>query len=115
MPIVYQKKHLSHTLAIWESTEDHDFLIKKAVLSDEEKVVYRTFKSESRQREFLTVRALLNELFPDNKFVIRYSSNGKPTLTDSKNISISHTKNFVGILVGEFKHAGIDLEMINER
>lgn len=115
MPIVYKKEHLSSVIAVWESIEDFDFLIKKALLTTDEIALLRNFKSESRQREFLTVRALLKELFPTEKLLINYSKNGKPNLSGKKNISISHTKNYVAIMVGEFEHGGIDLETINER
>ncbi len=115
MPIVYQKVHLSSHLAVWESTEELDLLFKKALLSNDEVALFRNFKSESRKREFLTVRVLLNELFPNQKLSILYSKTGKPNLAGSMNISISHTRNFVAIMVGEFQHGGIDIETINER
>ncbi len=115
MPIVYKKEHLSSVIAVWESTEDSDILIKIAALSADEMALLRNFKSEGRKREFITVRALLKELFPSEKLTINYSKNGKPNLSGNKNISISHTKNYVAIMVGEFNHGGIDLETINER
>lgn len=115
MPIVYKKDRQSSIIAVWDSTEDTDFLIKKAGLTNDEMALLRSFKSESRKKEFLTVRALLQELFPDEKLLITYASNGKPYLSNGKNISISHTKSFVAVFVGEFNHCGIDLETINER
>ena len=115
MPIVYKKEHLSSVIAVWESNEESDFLIQRAVLTADEMALLRNFKSDSRKREFLTVRALLQELFPAEKLLINYSKNGKPNLSGKKNISISHTKNYVAIMVGEFSHGGIDLETINER
>ena len=115
MPIVYQKEHLSSIIAIWESTEDLELLFEKAMLSTLEVAQLRSFRSESRKREFLTVRTLLNTLFPSEKLTINYSTNGKPFLSGNRNISISHTKNLVAIMVGEFNHGGIDLETINER
>ena len=115
MPIVYKKAHLSSIIAVWESTEDLNFLVKKAQLSADELALLRNFKSDSRKREFLTVRVLLKELFPSENLFITYSKNGKPNLDGNKNISISHTKTYVAVMVGEFKHGGIDLETINER
>ncbi len=115
MPIVYKKAHLSSVIAVWESTEDHGYLIEKAQLSVDEMALLRNFKSESRKREFLTVRTLLKELFPNENLLISYSKNGKPNLNNKKNISISHTKAYVAVMVGEFNHGGIDLETINER
>ena len=91
MPIVYKKEHLSSVIAVWESNEESDFLIQKAVLTADEMALLRNFKSDSRKREFLTVRALLQELFPAEKLLINYSKNGKPNLSGKKNISISHT------------------------
>jgi 4'-phosphopantetheinyl transferase len=115
MPIIYKQEHSETTIAVWESVEDSEFLFNKAGLSADEIALYRNFKSESRKREFLTVRALLRQLFPQKELLISYSSNGKPSLNNGEGISISHTKNFVGIMTGRFRKCGIDLETIDER
>jgi phosphopantetheinyl transferase len=49
------------------------------------------------------------------KLEIDYNANGKPFLVNSKEyISISHSRNFIGILKAPFD-VGLDIEEINER
>lgn len=114
MPIVHQKEHLSSKIAIWQITETVDELLKIAVLSDDEKVTLMNFKSESRRLEFLTVRALLKAIYPDRQLTISYNANGKPFLLEM-GISISHSKDFVALLLGPFTSGGIDIEIMNDR
>lgn len=114
MPIVHQKDHLSSKIAIWQITESLDELLKLAVLNTDERSTLMNFKSESRKLEYLTVRALLRSLYPDLQLSISYNENGKPFLHEM-GISISHSKEFVALLLGPFSVGGIDIEIINDR
>lgn len=72
----------------------------------------KSFKSTSRQQEWLATRALLRQT-PYSMETICYHSNGKPFLTDSnRHISISHTKDLVAIAIAE-QPIGIDIEAVN--
>ena len=72
------------------------------------------FKSPDRQREWIAVRALLQNT-PYKGKRIRYNSNGKPYLADSiKHISISHTQGFVAIAFSNTP-IGIDIESTNRK
>ena len=67
------------------------------------------FKAPARQREWLAVRALLQQT-PYRKLEILYHSNGKPYFGNSeRHISISHTQEFVAIAVSD-SLIGIDIE-----
>lgn len=69
----------------------------------------RMFKSLSRQREWLAVRALLKST-PYYNANILYHSCGKPYLSgNGKHISISHTQEYVVIAVSD-SPIGIDVE-----
>ena len=69
----------------------------------------KSFKSASRQREWLATRALL-QLTPYSREVIRYHSNGKPFFAgNNMHISISHTKDIVAIAISGHP-IGIDVE-----
>ena len=70
------------------------------------------FKSVSRQREWLAVRALL-QYTPYKGAVIEYRGNGKPYFANnSKYVSISHTQEYVALAVSE-SPIGIDVELTN--
>jgi 4'-phosphopantetheinyl transferase EntD len=71
--------------------------------------------SESRKKEWLTVRVLLKEMLGEEKEIL-YTSTGKPYLPDnSYQISISHTKGFVAVALHPEIKIGIDIEHISPR
>ncbi len=102
-------------IAVWQVTESLETLIGKTHLTAEEKKNLTLFKNESRQCEWLAVRALLQELRPD-KPVIKYKENGKPFLLDgSEEISISHSGQYIAIALNKGQHPGIDIEHIHPK
>ena len=65
--------------------------------------------SESRKKEWLTVRVLLKEMLGEEKEIL-YTSTGRPYLSDnSYQISISHTKSFVAVALHPEMKIGIDI------
>jgi len=68
-----------------------------------------------RISEYLSVRALTKQLGENPENIFYYSS-GKPYLKErSYNISISHTKGYVAVLIANDKLSGIDIEAKSER
>ncbi|HRH65669.1 MAG TPA: 4'-phosphopantetheinyl transferase superfamily protein [Bacteroidia bacterium] len=112
MPIVLKKEGKDHVLGIWHSLEPLDALLSQARLTNTEYSIMQDFKSENRKREYLTVRVLVNQLYHFSPLSINYDDRGKPTLSNSLSISISHTREYVAILLSPLKYAGIDLETI---
>lgn len=103
-------------LGIWKVTESLDELL--ALLPEKGKVYLEDlniFKSDSRKMEWLAVRVLLYTL-TNRIWTIQYYSNGKPYLVDpSANISISHTKGYVAVIISHAHEVGIDVEKIGDR
>lgn len=112
MPIVFKKEGKDHLLGIWQSTEDFKVLQDLACLNQTEQQIWTGFGSDKRKREFLTVRALLNHLHPQPRLLIHYEANGKPRLENHLSLSISHTKEYVAVLLTERPFAGVDLETL---
>lgn len=72
-------------------------------------------KNEQRKREQLTVRLLIKKLLGEEKRII-YLEEGKPKLEDeSYHISISHTKEYIAVILNKKKKTGIDIEHISPR
>ena len=115
MPIVFREHNDFHAIAVWESTEDPAVLEELARLSFSEKTDFESFKSLSRKREYVTVRALLRAMTPEAPVSIRYDKNGKPHPDQMKSMSISHTGNFVAVMLSERSACGLDMELIDER
>ena len=107
MGLTLINRHKNYTLGIWEITESLEE-IKKSIYDDN----YKLFKSLKRQKEYLCTRLLLREI--DRNLSITYNKWGAPTLNINKNISISHSKNIIAIIVSK-KNVAIDIEMISEK
>ena len=72
-------------------------------------------KSETRKQEWLSIRLLLKEILGEEKEIV-YRESGKPVLKDqSYNLSISHTKGYIAIILNKKKSVGIDIERISNR
>ena len=70
------------------------------------------YKSDLRKKQILFVRDYLNRL---NLFAdFYYDNNGKPHLKN-KHISISHSKDVIGVYIHEDKKIGIDVEHYGEK
>ena len=116
MPIVFKKDQDDFSIGIWKSTESFEELLSLDLLSRPDLDRWNGLLSDKRKREWLTVRVLLKSLFPNEKApIISYDGNGKPYLDRNLGVSISHTKEFVAILISKKNHAGIDLEGVRER
>ena len=111
---LYLRKKLDQggEISVWEVTESEEELLKIiSIPSDELEELYFT-RSESRRREKLAVRALLNTIFED-KVYLGHHDNGAPFIqNDLTHISITHTNRFVAIITHPTEEGGIDIESI---
>jgi len=107
MGLTVINRHKNYTLGIWEISESLKE-IKKSINYDN----YKLFKNLKRQKEYLCTRLLLREI--DRNLSITYNTWGAPTLNTNKNISISHSKNIIAIIVSK-KKVAIDIEMISKK
>jgi len=107
MGIILLKKEKNQSLGIWKISESINELnaLTKGVKLDQ-------IKSQKRKLEILAVRVLLEKMCGNVK--LEYNKYGAPILDNNKNISISHSKQLVAIIVSEFKSA-IDIEIISKR
>lgn len=93
---------------------DEEKMLEEVSLSSQDKKKYAAMTSKKRRQEWLTCRVLLSNVLGKN-FLLEYQSNGKPYLLQpKKNISISHSKEYVAIAIAE-KKIGIDIEKIDKR
>lgn len=98
-------------IGIWEITEKVNSLRSKFHFSDAERIEFEKISSEKRQREYLTVRLLVQKLM-NAKTEILYDNSGKPSLKNSDlNLSISHSNNLAVVFLSKRK-IGIDVENV---
>jgi phosphopantetheine--protein transferase-like protein len=112
MPFAEKITTKTGVLGIWKLKETAADLISQFQFSDNELENFTKIKHETRKREYLATRLLLQKLL-NKKVEIEYLQSGKPLLKNSHfNISISHSANFVAIIIST-KKIGIDIENTN--
>ncbi|MDH6354629.1 4'-phosphopantetheinyl transferase [Dysgonomonas sp. PH5-45] len=113
----YTKQEVGkYILGVWKVEESAGELL--SILGDDftEKSTLWPGLSAQRVLERLAVRSLLKQLLGKN-VEIQYTPSGKPYLPDNEkmpNISISHTKGYVAVLLSGTK-GGIDIEQITNK
>ena len=113
--IFREEKTKNYHLGIWKIEESKDELLS---FLDNESFLDKdvlNLKSESKLLERLAVRVLLKHLLK-KEVEIKYQLSGKPYLKDTnKNISISHTKGYVAILMNNDVYTGIDIQYLTDK
>lgn len=92
-----------------------DFEVKNYLdeLCEKELLALECLKHSQRKMEFVATRILRNQLF--GKKHISYNNLGAPAIENENYISISHTKNIVGIACCEKFQIGLDIEPIRPK
>lgn len=112
---LYLKKELENeaTIAVWHITETEEELLSLSSVPSDEMEEISYIASESLRKQRLAVRALLNQLF-DEKVYLSHHDNGKPYLENMvTNISITHTENYVAVILHDQEDVGIDIECMD--
>ena len=117
MPLYLEKRVDGSRLAVWQMTEPEEELFALAALSEEQKNEVKNFRSETRRKEWLTLRILLKDVLNVAHYDdIIYDEKGKPYLKNGSGyISFSHTRNFAAVIFHNSKNTGIDIETVRER
>jgi phosphopantetheinyl transferase len=97
-------------LLVWEITKSSDELLSKFDDFTLFAVDFNKISSEKRKLEFLGIRWLLKILLEKETNVL-YNAEGKPFLYNGcPHISISHSGNWMAVMIHPTKHIGIDIE-----
>lgn len=117
MPLIKKNTIASNVqLAIWEINETLDELSENFPINENERESYEAITNENRKKQWLVTRKLLKVLSSNPNLWIAHDDNRKPVLNDeSLLISISHTQNYVAILLGKNIQLGIDIEKLTPR
>ena len=95
-------------------SSENDFYVKYPFLEKYRQSV-SVYKAESRRKEILSEYDLLNKFFPNENVTLLHNADGKPLLSNGINVSISHTRGFIAMILSGGKHVALDIEYINER
>jgi 4'-phosphopantetheinyl transferase len=112
---VYQTKNISASiiLGVWKITEQKEELLNQLFKIGFDKSTIYQPKNEQRLKQWLATRLLLS-VFLKNSTII-YDELGKPYLDNDWKISISHSNEFVAIILNNNDNCGIDIEKISNK
>ncbi len=116
MPLYDKIINDKFSLALWELSEPFEELSKQfySVASKKDIEKANSFKYEGRKSEWMASRLLMAKLF-DEYVNISYNEQGKPYIDKGNlNISISHTRGMVAVIVSD-KITAIDIEKTGNR
>lgn len=112
---LFYKKSIGETgkIAIWRMEEREDFFLMDLELSLKEKVRLQNLKG-NRRREWVTSRWLLHQMTGGGERIdCLVDEFGKPYLSGHQlELSITHSRELVGVIVDEAQNVGIDLQKI---
>jgi len=116
MNILFEKIKTECKLIVAEINESTELLFSeiKNDLSKTEFEFYITIKNERRKTEWLGVRLLLKKLL-GHYSEIKYNTTGNPYIEHDLNISITHSKNILGIILSKNKDIGMDVEILSDK
>ncbi|MRT91449.1 4'-phosphopantetheinyl transferase superfamily protein [Ancylomarina sp. 16SWW S1-10-2] len=116
MPLVKNiQLNESCQMALWKISEELDELLVCVSLNKEDRIKLDSFGSLSRKKEFIATRILVQELLGKGITIVN-NEHGKPLLVNSNyEISISHSKEYVGVMVGLDHDMALDIEYLSDR
>jgi phosphopantetheinyl transferase len=114
MPISKQKTINKNTyLGVWEITEQLEELKNMLQNKGFDEASFLEANNEQRVKQWLATRLLLNYFFNDVHII--YDELGKPSLDNGWFISISHSNEYVAIIINKINNCGIDIEKISPK
>jgi phosphopantetheinyl transferase len=114
MPLIIYQSNFNDTgrLLIWKASETLEELESRFVFSEHQRMEYEAIPLAKRKQEWLLARILLQIALEGAE--LRFAPNGKPLLTETHHISISHSGDLAGILVADH-NIGLDIQGVDEK
>ena len=94
---------------------EEDFYKEYPFLEQYRETVESGYKASSRRKEILSEKIMLRKLFPNEDVKLTHNEDGRPFLSNGMNVSISHTKNYLAIIVSRDKNVALDVEHVSDR
>ena len=115
MPLLRIVKRDEATIGLWEMVDGEFDSYTDDYLRDAIGEAEKRYKSNARRMEYICERALLKDMMNGRILNIFHNEDGKPILNNGLNISISHTRGYIAIILSETKNVGIDIEYVSDR
>lgn len=115
MPLYLTEKTAHSVWGVWKVEETLEECLAALPNKQIHQEALRTFTSEHRKIEYAAVRLLLYTLLNEDRLVL-YHQNGAPYFEIPKtSLSISHTRGYVAVVVGDGQAVAIDIEQYASR
>ena len=116
MEIIFDRNIPGYThIVLWKLEYNISILEEKYSFSNAERESYNAIRNQKRRIQWLNIRLMLEKMIGERKEII-YNNNGKPFLKDfSRHISISHSGDYIALILSENHKTGIDIEVYNDR
>jgi phosphopantetheinyl transferase len=102
------------SLCVWKCGETIDQLRSLAAIDKDDLVKLNKFGNPNRKIHFLIVRIICKQMTGSSK--IHYNDEGKPFITaTNKHISISHSHDYVAVLLSVNSNIGLDIQRKEEK
>lgn len=116
MNFIFEKENTEKKVVLAEHTETYQELFEQINddLSKAELDKFNTFKNKKRKAEWLAVRITLKKIL--GKYSeIKYNINGSPYIDGDLYLSISHSNNYIALILSNKKDVGIDVEVLSAK
>jgi phosphopantetheinyl transferase len=113
MHIIFENRTKDYQLVLAEINESSDTVFGhiKNDLTPSELNYLNGIRNEKRKAEWLGIRQLLNRM-TGQYHEIKYSTHGNPYIVNNLHISITHSKQIIGIILSTKEETGIDAEIL---
>lgn len=101
-------------IGLWKIDESVDVLLGLCRDKSAMECSIRGYGSDSRRREVLAVRLLLDGMVGVD-VGLGHEKSGKPYLSNGMNVSISHTKGCAAVIISSSRIVAVDVELVSGR
>lgn len=115
----YLQKNISNDtiLGVWECNDSLSCDLESLALNKTDHEYFAKIKTDIGKKQFVGVRLLLRHMLPEMEAIdLQKTNNGRPFIKGAKQkISISHSGDFVAVLISENNEVGVDIELIGDK
>lgn len=108
---VYKTIDNNSKIGIWKISETLQELEEMIDLNTLDRAKYEELLPQKRKKEWLATRILIQSITNNRLLTVVYDKHRKPFLSNQDNISISHTKDYVAVIIQTNKNVGIDIQV----
>lgn len=117
MPILIQKDFQNAQIYLFRAEESVDYFFSNLDFTESDLINYHSMKHPEKKKQWLASRYLLKKVSGQNRTLyMQKSSLGKPSFSNiHAHFSISHSRDYIGIIYSKDRKVAIDIEKIQPK